>query len=222
MFDDISKWIEENNIEDHWFLFSASSLSEILIHRLFDKFDNNTYLDIGTTLHRHLNLDIARDYLKAYWNNMYHRDLHKICNWLEITYVVGCKEEHWDEILELRNDPVAKKGFMQQNPISKLEHYSFMKKNGKNYIVCLRDDKFVGFAGVVDNDIRVAVKREYQGQGCGEYLVKKIIDKFPNACAKIKKENTPSIRVFEKNGFVVATKDKTMIHMKKNNVTQPI
>tara|TARA_Y100000310_G_C20687695_1_gene820152 strand:- start:2125 stop:3321 length:1197 start_codon:yes stop_codon:yes gene_type:complete len=219
LFDDISKWIEENNIEGHMFLFSASSLSEILIHKLFDKFDNNTYLDIGTTLHRHLSLDIARDYLKAYWNNAYHRDLYKICNWLEITYVVDCKEEHWDVILELRNDPIVKRGFIQQDKISKLDHYNFMKKNSENYIVCLRDDRFLGFAGVVDNDIRVAVKSALQGQGCGKYLIKKIIDKFPNSCAKIKKENISSIKIFEANGFSEVSRDETMVYMQKNDVT---
>ena len=73
-------WAEENNIENHIFLFSASSLSEILIHRLFEFNSNNTYIDIGTTLHWHLNLGIERDYLRAYWNRTGHPDLFKDCN----------------------------------------------------------------------------------------------------------------------------------------------
>ena len=36
MIEDIKKWIDENGIEDHVFLFSASSLSNFMVHQLFD------------------------------------------------------------------------------------------------------------------------------------------------------------------------------------------
>jgi hypothetical protein len=80
LIDEMKSWVEENNIRDHIFLFSASSLSEILIHRLFELNNHNTYIDIGTTLHWHLNLGIERDYLRAYWNRSGHPDLFKDCN----------------------------------------------------------------------------------------------------------------------------------------------
>lgn len=81
LIDDISNYIEKHKIQDKLFLFSASSLSNILIYELFKKYPNNTYMDIGTTLHKQLGLEIARDYLKAYWTNQFHSDLHKICIW---------------------------------------------------------------------------------------------------------------------------------------------
>jgi len=62
------------------FLFSASSLSEVLIYELYKEFENNTYIDIGTTLHKHLNMELSRDYLKAYWNGGMHFDLLRECN----------------------------------------------------------------------------------------------------------------------------------------------
>jgi len=78
--DEIKEWMESNSIEDHVFLFSASSLSEVLIHKLFDWNDKNTYIDIGTTLHKYMKLGIERDYLKAYWNNAPLADIHRSCN----------------------------------------------------------------------------------------------------------------------------------------------
>lgn len=76
---EIKEWISEQNIKDHVFLFSASSLSEVLIHELFKDHDQNTYIDIGTTLHPFIGLSIERDYLKSYWNGMPHPDLFKSC-----------------------------------------------------------------------------------------------------------------------------------------------
>tara|TARA_R110002153_G_scaffold6483_8_gene29589 strand:+ start:3273 stop:4055 length:783 start_codon:yes stop_codon:yes gene_type:complete len=77
--DEIKNWVSENDIKDHVFLFSASSLSEILIHKLYEVSDNNTYIDIGTTLHPYMGLSIERDYLRGYWNQTLHPDLFKDC-----------------------------------------------------------------------------------------------------------------------------------------------
>jgi hypothetical protein len=80
LIEEMSCWIEDNDIQDHVFLFSASSLSEILIHNLFDKYDNNTYIDIGTTLHKYLGLSLQRGYLQGYWNKIPHPSLETSCN----------------------------------------------------------------------------------------------------------------------------------------------
>lgn len=76
---DISKWIEENNIENHVFLFSASSLSNITIYELFKKHKNQIMIDIGSVLDPILGLGCNRDYLRAYWNGLPHPDLNKTC-----------------------------------------------------------------------------------------------------------------------------------------------
>jgi hypothetical protein len=77
--EEIGQFIKENNIQNHLFLFSAASLSEVLIYELYKKFPNNTYLDVGTTLHKQLGLNIARDYLKAFYNGIPNYDLYKKC-----------------------------------------------------------------------------------------------------------------------------------------------
>ena len=76
---DIKQWIDDNNVEDRVFLFSASSLSEVLIYELFKHNNKNTYIDVGTTLHPYIGLEIQRDYLRAYHNNRSHPDLFKSC-----------------------------------------------------------------------------------------------------------------------------------------------
>jgi hypothetical protein len=68
----IKKWIEENDIKDHVFLFSASSLSNFMIHQLYEFNDNNTYIDVGTTLNPQLGMKGRRGY---------HRGNSKICIW---------------------------------------------------------------------------------------------------------------------------------------------
>jgi len=79
LIDEIKTYIDQNHITNHVFLFSASSLSEILIHQLYAHNNQNTYIDIGTTLHPYLNLEIAREYLKAYWKGYPHPNLYKEC-----------------------------------------------------------------------------------------------------------------------------------------------
>jgi len=77
---EMKEWISENDVIDHVFLFSASSLSEVLIYELFKDHDKNTYIDIGTTLHKQLGLKLEREYLRGYWNNTPSPDLYRSCD----------------------------------------------------------------------------------------------------------------------------------------------
>ena len=79
LIDEMCEWVQNNDIQDHVFLFSASSLSEMLIHELFNISDKNTYIDIGTTLHKWMGLSLERDYLKAYWLGQPLGDIYKSC-----------------------------------------------------------------------------------------------------------------------------------------------
>jgi hypothetical protein len=72
MIEDIKKWIDENDIEDHVFLFSASSLSNFMVHQLFDYNDKNTYIDVGTTLNPYMGMKGRRGY---------HGGNKKMCIW---------------------------------------------------------------------------------------------------------------------------------------------
>lgn len=58
----IKNWITENDIKNHIFLFSASSLSNFMVHQLFEYNDKNTYIDIGTTLNSIIGMKARRGY----------------------------------------------------------------------------------------------------------------------------------------------------------------
>lgn len=81
LYKDILSYIEKENIKNHIFLFSASSLTNITVYELFKKYDNNTYIDIGTTMNVFMNLSIERSYLKSFWKNEPGVDLFKTCIW---------------------------------------------------------------------------------------------------------------------------------------------
>lgn len=80
--EEIKKWVQENNISEYLFLFSASSFSKMAIHQLYEAFPNNTYIDVGTTLNAFMNMSIERQYLGDYW---YEKpapvDTYKTCVW---------------------------------------------------------------------------------------------------------------------------------------------
>lgn len=78
---DIKNWIGDNNIENHTFLFSASTFSNLAIYELFKEFPNNSYIDIGTCLAPMMKMPTQRSYLQAFWNYTYTQDLEKICIW---------------------------------------------------------------------------------------------------------------------------------------------
>lgn len=66
----IDEYIINNSIKDYIFLFSASSLSNLAIHQLFNKHDYNTYIDIGSALNPYMDMPgwrNTRGYLQEYW-----------------------------------------------------------------------------------------------------------------------------------------------------------
>jgi hypothetical protein len=73
--------ITENKIKGHVFLFSASSFTNIAIHKLFQKHPNNTFIDIGTCLTPMMDMPTERDYLKGFWGYRGGQDIQKICTW---------------------------------------------------------------------------------------------------------------------------------------------
>lgn len=79
--EEIKEWMTHNKIKNHLFLFSASALSKVAIKQLYEFNDNNTYIDIGTTLNPLIDLSIERGYLHGYWYGSGHPDIRKVCIW---------------------------------------------------------------------------------------------------------------------------------------------
>lgn len=78
---EIAKWIQSNQINNHLFLFSASTFSNLAIYQLFRDYPNNIYLDIGTCLTPYMDMPTDRSYLREYWSNQPGCDLKKVCIW---------------------------------------------------------------------------------------------------------------------------------------------
>lgn len=87
-------------------------------------------------------------------------------------------------------------------------HKEYMSKKYKYYYICWYNEDYpkgflskVGWVGVDDNDIRLAVHPDFKRKGVGEYMVKQIIKLFPKAKAKVSVDNQPSYELFRKLGF---------------------
>ena len=70
LIEEMKRYISDNNIKDHIFLFSAATLSNFLIYELYKDFDQNQYIDIGSSLSPLLGLQGwrgTRVYLRCHW-----------------------------------------------------------------------------------------------------------------------------------------------------------
>lgn len=80
----IKNYISENNIENHLFLVSAASLSNLLIHELHMLSNKNTYFEIGSTLNPIMGMEGwkgSRGYLREYWLGQQRNYLNMNCEW---------------------------------------------------------------------------------------------------------------------------------------------
>ena len=77
-------YITDNDIKDYVFLISCASLSNLIIHQLYEFNDNNTYIDIGSTMNPIMEMEGwkgSRAYLKEYWLDQGRYYLVKNCIW---------------------------------------------------------------------------------------------------------------------------------------------
>ena len=83
--DEIPHYINKNKIKNSLFLFSASSLSNVVIHHCYLANPENIYFDIGSTLNPLMKgmegWKYNRDYLKNYWMNGKSQIGERICVW---------------------------------------------------------------------------------------------------------------------------------------------
>lgn len=125
--------------------------------------------------------------------------------------LVECEQKFWNDILIIRNED--KESFDKQHEISLEEHEKFMTINDINYKIATIDGKFAGFIGIVNEDIRVGVKKEYRKIGIGKFMINEFCKIFEINHAKIKINNVASQKLFEscgfKKSFYILTKNET-------------
>ena len=115
---------------------------------------------------------------------------------MELKLTLG--RDYPEEIRQLRNDPRVKQGFLEQAYITSEDQDNYMQQYGDYYYVCLCDNSFAGYVGVIDGDIRVCVHPDFQQKGVGLFLLKEIKRMYPYATAQIKYDNIASIKLFTK------------------------
>ena len=113
--------------------------------------------------------------------------------------LVECSKEHWKDIWEIRN--FDKSGFVDQKDIPIEDHIKYMQKNNSNYRICLLNNKFAGFVGVVNNDLRVAVSPDFRKKGIGKFMINEFCKSFEIKEVKVKINNEASQKLFESCGF---------------------
>lgn len=64
--DEMAEWVEKEKPKGWLFLFAASSLGNLCIHRLHQIAPENTYIDVGSALNPDLGLSLDRAYLSAW------------------------------------------------------------------------------------------------------------------------------------------------------------
>ena len=117
------------------------------------------------------------------------------------------------------NETLTRQNSFNPNPIDWNSHICWLKKkldNPSSKIYLFHMDKepigVVRFETDNNTIIGITVASEKRGQGVGAKILKLACDKFwedskNNILAYIKKDNVPSIRVFEKAGFTLYRED---------------
>lgn len=120
-----------------------------------------------------------------------------------ILEIKEANSKYWQFIRELRTHPLLKEGFISQGDITPSDQIAYMKKYHKSYWVAIIENTPIGFVGVVDNDIRVAILPDYQKRGYAKQLIEFVNKKYPDAIARVKVENLASLKLFQSAKFKI-------------------
>ena len=130
-------------------------------------------------------------------------------------HLVKNDQRFWEFIRNLRNDKNIKIGFINQDYITEEQQDAYMSKYNDNYMICFEKSDPVGYIGEVDLDIRLAVVKDKQGRGVGEFMLKEFNRRRPDAIAKVLIGNYQSKRLFERCEFTLTETDDKFYYFKK-------
>lgn len=117
---------------------------------------------------------------------------------------VGYNETYREFVRSLRMDKRLKDSFVKWVNITKEQQEKYMNEWGYNYYICLDNKTPVGFIGVVEDDLRIAVHPDHRNKGVGSFMLKelqKLRDQgaYPNMKVKVRKTNPDGQRFFTKH-----------------------
>ena len=123
--------------------------------------------------------------------------------------LIQVKPDDWDIILDLRNT-FYKMFYKQSKPISKNEHYEYLKSHDDDtnfhHWMIKNDEQIVGYIRILQEDVGIMIKEEYQGKGIASRALELVIKEaktlgISKLVALVKSENIQSRKIFEKNNF---------------------
>lgn len=116
---------------------------------------------------------------------------------------VGTNPYLGEFIRVLRNSSEYRDVFINNTFITPEMQRNYMREHGKDYYVCINKTtkEKLGYIGIVDNDIRLAIRLEYKRQGIGTFMLDFIKTKYPDFQVKIRKSNIESQKFFDKNNI---------------------
>ncbi len=115
--------------------------------------------------------------------------------------LVPISEDFFEFVRRLRTDPRNADSFINNTEIILQNQIDYMEQHLKEYFICLNQQTPVGFIGVVQGDIRLAVNHDFRNRGVATFMVNEILKLFPEATAKIRTTNVALIALFESVGF---------------------
>ena len=115
--------------------------------------------------------------------------------------LVKCTEEYWEFVRLLRLDERVIDGFIKTDTITPEMQKVYMNKFAEDYRIALFENTPAGYIGVIDNEIRICTHPDFQRKGVGKFMVQNCMDMWSEAFAKIKINNSASIKFFDSCGF---------------------
>lgn len=133
--------------------------------------------------------------------------------------LVKNEEKYYEFIRKLRNDDNLINGFVNQTKITKEQQQQYMKVHKDEYFIALLNNEPVGFIGVVNRDLRLAVAKQHQKKGIATFMLQELMKITSDFNVQIKVDNIASLNFFKKNGFQEIDnriiKDQKLIMMEK-------
>jgi len=104
------------------------------------------------------------------------------------------------EVLELRNQDYIRATCFDDRVITPDEHENWWELNGHNVQRITAHNEFAGIVSIIDGEISLYIKKEFQRLSFGEVVLGMFKDKPLKA--RIKPDNYASLKLFTKCGFI--------------------
>lgn len=108
------------------------------------------------------------------------------------------------DVFNLRNKDYVRKVSWNPDSITWKEHIEFWKNNYQFYwiIQSCSDGGFIGFVRVKNDEVSIAVLKEFWNKRYGYFALQEIMKHCPNMRCEVKLDNIHSLYFFVKCGFV--------------------